>query len=96
MLQNIAVYPTERDVFYREEADGCYSAETFILQYTALEIPFEILSSLVFGVISAYAAKPRTHCPDAVYQLIQLFLHHQLWRIGWCRVLHPILDAGSL
>ncbi|KAN0070025.1 P-loop containing nucleoside triphosphate hydrolase protein [Elaphomyces granulatus] len=56
MLQNIAIYPTERDVFYREEADGCYSAETFILQYTALEIPFEILSSLVFGVLSAYAA----------------------------------------
>jgi len=56
MLQNIAVYPTERDVFYREEADSCYSAETFILQYTTLEIPFEVLSSLVFGVVSAYAA----------------------------------------
>lgn len=56
MLQNIAVYPTERDVYYREEADNCYSAETFILQYTALEVPFEVTSSLIFGVISAYAA----------------------------------------
>jgi ABC-type multidrug transport system permease subunit len=56
MLQNIAVYPTERDVFYREEADHCYSVETFILQYTALEAPFEILASIIFGVVSAYVA----------------------------------------
>lgn len=55
MLQNISVYPPERDVFYREEADNCYSAETFILSYTLLEIPFEILASIVFGVIASYA-----------------------------------------
>ncbi|KAF9889185.1 hypothetical protein FE257_007674 [Aspergillus nanangensis] len=55
MLQNIAIYPNERDVFYREEADNCYSAETFILQYTTLEVPFEVLSALVFGVLAAYA-----------------------------------------
>ncbi|CRG87851.1 hypothetical protein PISL3812_04872 [Talaromyces islandicus] len=55
MLQNISVYPPERDVFYREEADNCYSAETFILSYTLLEVPFEILASIVFGVISSYA-----------------------------------------
>lgn len=56
MLQNVAIYPSERDVFYREEADNCYSAETFILQYTTLEVPFEIVSSLAFGAITAYAA----------------------------------------
>jgi ABC-type multidrug transport system permease subunit len=55
MLQNIAIYPNERDVFYREEADNCYSAETFILQYTTLEVPFEVLSALLFGVLAAYA-----------------------------------------
>ncbi|KAJ5751645.1 hypothetical protein N7520_008562 [Penicillium odoratum] len=55
MLQNIAVYPNERDVFYREEADNCYSAETFILSYTTIEVPFEIVSSLVFGALAAYA-----------------------------------------
>ncbi|KAJ5235275.1 uncharacterized protein N7469_004443 [Penicillium citrinum] len=55
MLQNIAIYPNERDVFYREEADGCYSAETFILSYTAIEVPFEIISALVFGVLAAFA-----------------------------------------
>lgn len=55
MLQNIAIYPNERDVFYREEADNCYSAESFMLQYTTLEIPFEVLSSIIFGILAAYA-----------------------------------------
>ncbi|CAL5870213.1 uncharacterized protein PFLUO_LOCUS4448 [Penicillium psychrofluorescens] len=55
MLQNIAIYPGERDVFYREEADNCYSAETFILSYTTLEVPFEIASALVFGILAVYA-----------------------------------------
>lgn len=55
MLQNIAIYPSERDVFYREEADNCYTASTFILSYTAIEIPFEIVSSLIFGALAAFA-----------------------------------------
>jgi len=55
MLQNIAIYPNERDVFYREQADHCYSTETFILQYTTLEVPFEAISSIIFGVLAAYA-----------------------------------------
>ncbi|KAH8423957.1 putative ABC efflux transporter [Aspergillus melleus] len=55
MLQNIAIYPSERDVFYREAQDNCYATTTFLVQYTTLEIPFEILSSLIFGVLAAYA-----------------------------------------
>lgn len=66
MLQNIAIYPNERDVFYREEADNCYSAETFILSYTTIEIPFEIASSLVFGVLAAFA--------DNLKRTVQMFL----------------------
>ncbi|KAJ5141458.1 hypothetical protein N7526_002453 [Penicillium atrosanguineum] len=66
MLQNIAIYPNERDVFYREEADNCYSAETFMLSYTAIEIPFEIISSLVFGVLAAFA--------DNMKRTVQMFL----------------------
>lgn len=66
MLQNIAIYPNERDVFYREEADSCYSAETFMLSYTAIEIPFEIISALVFGVLAAFA--------DNMKRTVQMFL----------------------
>lgn len=61
MLQNVAIYPNERDVFYREDDDGVYGIEAFIASYTILEIPFEIISCLVFGVLGAIAVGlPRT------------------------------------
>ncbi|KAL8690046.1 MAG: hypothetical protein Q9218_004415, partial [Villophora microphyllina] len=61
MLQNVAVYPTEKDVFYREHEDGAYSAGAFFLQYTILEIPFEIITSLLFALLTVIAAGlPRT------------------------------------
>lgn len=61
MLQNVAVYPLERDVFYREDDDGVYGIEAFILEYTMLELPFEIISCLIFGVLGAVAVGlPRT------------------------------------
>ncbi|KAJ5888498.1 hypothetical protein N7495_008539, partial [Penicillium taxi] len=66
MLQNIAIYPNERDVFYREDADNCYSVETFMLSYTAIEIPFEFLSALVFGALAAFA--------DNLKRTVQMFL----------------------
>lgn len=61
MLQNVAVYPNERDVFYREDDDSVYGIEAFIASYTILEVPFEIVSCLVFGVLGAIAVGlPRT------------------------------------
>ncbi|KAI9776803.1 MAG: hypothetical protein M1839_009354 [Geoglossum umbratile] len=59
MLQNIAVYPTERDTFYRENADGCYTTSTFLLSYTLLEIPFTAVSSLIFGGLISFATNLR-------------------------------------
>lgn len=55
MLQNIAIYPNERDVFYREQDDGAYSVEVFLLSYSLIEIPFEMITSVVFGLLGAYA-----------------------------------------
>lgn len=61
MLQNVAVYPAERDVFYREDDDGVYSVESFLATYTLLEVPFELVSCLVFGVLGDLAVGfPRT------------------------------------
>lgn len=51
LLNNVAVYPNERDVFYRENDDGTYGVEAFLAQYTTLEIPFEIISSLLFAIL---------------------------------------------
>ena len=56
MLQNVAVYPDEKAVFYREHDDNAYSVEAFFLQYTLAELPFEILTSLLFAVLAVFAA----------------------------------------
>ncbi|KAI1773135.1 P-loop containing nucleoside triphosphate hydrolase protein [Hypoxylon cercidicola] len=61
MLQNVAIYPAEREVFYREDDDAVYSVEAFLSTYTLLEVPFEILACLVFGILADFAVGfPRT------------------------------------
>jgi len=66
MLNNIAIYPFEQAVFYREHDDRAYNVEAFILQYTVLEIPFEIITSILFACLTDLAAGlPRT--PQAFF-----------------------------
>ncbi|KAE9364384.1 putative ABC transporter [Stipitochalara longipes BDJ] len=61
MLQNIAVYPVEKKIFYNEYEDRSYPLPAFFLSYTLLEIPFEILTSLLFSVFGTFAVGfPRT------------------------------------
>ncbi|PHH80458.1 hypothetical protein CDD80_1468 [Ophiocordyceps camponoti-rufipedis] len=61
MLQNVAVYPDERDVFYREADDGVYGVPAFLASYTIVETPFEIVSSLLFAVLVVFVVGlPRT------------------------------------
>lgn len=61
MLQNVAVYPNEKDVFYRENDDGTYGVEAFLAQYCTLEIPFEIITSFLFAILVDLAGGlPRT------------------------------------
>ncbi len=42
-------------LFYREHEDRAYSVEAFFLQYTILEIPFEIISSFLFAILMVLA-----------------------------------------
>jgi energy-coupling factor transporter ATP-binding protein EcfA2 len=61
MLQNVAVYPNEKEVFYREHDDCAYGVEAFFLQYTTCEVPFEIVTCLIFSVLADLAGGlPRT------------------------------------
>ncbi|KAL4805229.1 P-loop containing nucleoside triphosphate hydrolase protein [Aspergillus unguis] len=53
LLQNTVVYPRERDVFYFEASDTSQSVASFLLQYTVLEIPFQVTSALIFGLFAA-------------------------------------------
>jgi ABC-type multidrug transport system permease subunit len=59
MIQNLAVYPTEQSVLVHEHADGCYTTSTFLLAYTLLELPFTLASSLLFGVLAAFAIRAK-------------------------------------
>jgi ABC-type multidrug transport system permease subunit len=55
VLNNIAVYPIERDVFYRDYDDRIYGVEAFFLTYISITTPFEIISCLVFSVLAVFA-----------------------------------------
>ncbi|RKU42524.1 hypothetical protein DL546_004229 [Coniochaeta pulveracea] len=55
MLQNVAVYPAERDVFYAEQDDGVYSVLPFALTYTLLELPTGIMGAMIFGLLGSLA-----------------------------------------
>ncbi len=61
MLQNVAIYPQERDVFYREADDRVYGVEAFLSTYTCVALPVEIISALVYSVLVVLAGGlPRT------------------------------------
>ena len=48
LLNNIAIFPTDRDVFMHEyQSSARYSSCTFLLAFTLVEIPLELLGSLV-------------------------------------------------
>jgi energy-coupling factor transporter ATP-binding protein EcfA2 len=55
MLNNIAVYPIERDVFYRDFDDRIYGVEAFFMTYISLTTPFEIISCIIFSILAVLA-----------------------------------------
>ncbi|KAF2640204.1 ABC transporter-like protein [Massarina eburnea CBS 473.64] len=63
MLQNVAVYPTERDVFYRDYDDRIYGVEAFFLTYTAIETPFEVISCIIFSILTCLACGLQRDAP---------------------------------
>ncbi len=55
MLSAIALYPSERDVFYREYIDGYYRVSSFISSYVLLSLPMLFLTAIGIAVLSTYA-----------------------------------------
>ncbi|KAJ3907169.1 P-loop containing nucleoside triphosphate hydrolase protein [Lentinula edodes] len=70
MLQNVALYPIERDVFYKEHDDGAYSVEAFFAAYVCLEVPFEIVSALLYSLLGDIAINLKRTIP--MYFIIAL------------------------
>ncbi|KPI40246.1 putative ABC transporter ATP-binding protein/permease [Cyphellophora attinorum] len=54
MLNSIATYPPERDIFYHEDDDAVYPLEAFFLQFTAIETPMEIIGALIFSILAVF------------------------------------------
>jgi hypothetical protein len=54
ILNNIAVFPDERNVFYREFTDGSYTTLPFFLSYSIYEIIFELIASFGFSALLIY------------------------------------------
>ncbi|THU84675.1 P-loop containing nucleoside triphosphate hydrolase protein [Dendrothele bispora CBS 962.96] len=70
VLQNVAVYPSERDAFYKEFQDRACPAEAFFLVYTLLEMPLEVIASLLFSLLGCIATNLRRTV--AMYFIIAL------------------------
>ncbi|KAH8674176.1 P-loop containing nucleoside triphosphate hydrolase protein [Xylariales sp. PMI_506] len=51
IIQNTAVYPDERDVFYQEDDDGLYSVEAFLVSYMIIEVPLEAICAMICGML---------------------------------------------
>jgi len=48
VLNNIAIFPMDRDIYFHEvRSNGGYSAASFVLAFTLVELPQQILSSIV-------------------------------------------------
>jgi len=55
MLNNIAVYPLERNSFDNEYADGAYGISAFFFSYLLGEIPFQLFTALGYSLIIQYS-----------------------------------------
>ncbi|KAG8888726.1 hypothetical protein FRB98_006983 [Tulasnella sp. 332] len=53
LLNNVAIFPADRDLFWHEvRSSAAYSSAAFLLSFTLIEIPLEIVASLVAAVVS--------------------------------------------
>ena len=55
MLNCIALFPTERNVFFREYVDGDYTALAFFLSFVLIAVPYLLVSALLIALLMTYA-----------------------------------------
>ncbi|ODV93872.1 hypothetical protein PACTADRAFT_4770 [Pachysolen tannophilus NRRL Y-2460] len=61
MINNVGVYPQERNFFYEEFHDNVVGLDSFFLSYLTIEVPFEIISGIPFACLNVLAVGlPRT------------------------------------
>ncbi|KAJ6501512.1 P-loop containing nucleoside triphosphate hydrolase protein [Mycena vitilis] len=61
LICGIAVFPQDRQLFMHEyRSSAAYSCTTFILAYTLMEAPFQLLAALLYGVFMNVAVGMQT------------------------------------
>jgi hypothetical protein len=55
MLNCIAMFPNERNIFYREIFDGYYSALAFIMAYYSIALPLMVASALALALVATWS-----------------------------------------
>ena len=55
MLSCIAIFPHERNVFYREYVDGGYPLYVFFLTYFLISVPVNVFASCAISILVTYA-----------------------------------------
>jgi ABC-type multidrug transport system ATPase subunit len=55
MLSCIAIFPPERNVFFREYADGSYGLLPFFLSYFVIAIPFVFITAVAISILMTHA-----------------------------------------
>ncbi|KAF8985629.1 hypothetical protein BGZ46_003029 [Entomortierella lignicola] len=60
MLNNVAIYPFERDIAYREISDGGYSPTSFFISFLINELPLEFFGSLGVTVFMLVVSELKT------------------------------------
>ncbi|KAG8903614.1 hypothetical protein FRC01_009068 [Tulasnella sp. 417] len=62
VLNNVAIFPADRDIFFHEvRTSGAYSASTFVLAFTIVELPLEIGGALLSAVVTNIGAGMQTN-----------------------------------
>lgn len=109
MLNNMAIYPHDRNVFYREHDDSVYGVLPFFLVYLTLEVPFEIVTSLIFAVFlviipglprtpemyfaTAYATWIIVNCGESIGIMFNTMFLHEGFAVNLISV---VLSIGSI
>lgn len=55
LINNVSLYPIERDIFYLEYKDELYGVAEFSLSYFLNEFPLEVIPCLIFSVLVVFA-----------------------------------------
>ncbi|KDQ16857.1 hypothetical protein BOTBODRAFT_30755 [Botryobasidium botryosum FD-172 SS1] len=61
LLASVATYPTERDLYIHEyKSDAAYSPWAFVVAFTLVELPLQIMGSLLLAVVGSIGIERNT------------------------------------